>query len=36
MKNLLPKKPKTFKKDIINSHFNVIKVKDIKDINPLN
>ena len=36
MKNLLLKKIKTFKKDIINSPFNVIKVMDIKDINPLN
>ena len=36
MKNLLLKKLKTFKKDIINSPFNVIKVMDIKDINPLN
>ena len=36
VKNLIPKKLKKFEEDIINSAFNVIKVVDNKDINPLN
>ena len=36
VKNLIPKKLKKFEEDIINSAFNVIKVMDNKEINPLN
>ena len=36
IKNLIPKKLKKFEEDIINSAFNVVKVMDNKDINPLN
>ena len=36
VKNLIPKKLKKYEEDIINSAFNMIKLSDIKDINPLN
>ena len=36
IKNLIPKKLKKYEEDIVNSAFNVIKVKDNKDVNPLN
>ena len=36
VKNLIPKKLKKFEEDIIDSAFDVIKVVDNKDINPLN
>ena len=36
VKNLIPKKLKKFEEDIINSAFNMIKLSDNKEMNPLN